>query len=317
MSTNLHSQAAGAPLRRSVSILIPVFNNDCTPLVEDLVAQAEKLQGVAWEVCVAEDGSTDAHTVAANSVIAQWPHCRHLVREANVGRARIRNLLGREARHEWVLFIDSHMRIGKADFIATYLSAPDGDVVDGDYTVVADAQQWSDSLRYRYEYACEWRHTPEARRKQPYASFHTANFLIRRALFLAHPFEESFSEYGYEDVLFGVSLAQHGIRIQHIDNPVEFRYFESNSRFMEKTEAAMRSLSRHQALLQGQSRLLKMYRQLSRCQMHRIVALLFKWRGQRWKEQLVSGEAPSLRLFNLYRLGYLCHWSLKGDTKKP
>ncbi len=307
MSKNLSFQAIGFP-RSSISILIPVFNNDCTPLVADLVAQAERLVGVEWEVLVAEDGSTDEDCVAVNHTVRKWPHCRHIIRKENIGRSRIRNLLGVEARHEWLLFIDSHMRVGKEDFLTTYLRAEAADVVDGDYVVAADEERWGHSLRYRYEMACMSQHTPVARRQRPYAGFHTANFMIRRDLFLDNPFQESFSEYGYEDVLFGANLEKRGTDILHIDNPVEFRYFESNSRFLEKTEAAMRSLSDHQEILGRHSRLLAFYHRLRCFGLHKVAAALYRLRGQSWRQRLAEGTKVSLHIFNAYRLTYFCHY---------
>lgn len=293
--------------RRSISMLIPVFNADCSALLTDLLSQAVKLKGVEWELCVAEDGSSDTDSIAANEAQLQGAHCRHLVYGQNVGRARIRNLLAREARGEWLLFIDSHMRVGKSDFLRTYLSAPDAEVVDGDYVVAADASEWSCSLRYCYEKACEHRHDAAARSKQPYAGFHTANFLVRRDFFLQNPLEESFSEYGYEDVLFGARMEQQEANILHIDNPVEFRFFESNSRFMDKTDAALRSLALHEDLLGRHSRLLTLYRCLKKWHLHLLGAALYRWRGEQLRKQLCKEDRrPSLRLFNAYRFFCFC-----------
>ena len=293
--------------RRSISMLIPVFNADCSALLTDLLSQAVKLKGVEWELCVAEDGSSDTDSIAANEAQLQGAHCRHLVYSQNVGRARIRNQLAREARGEWLLFIDSHMRVGKSDFLRTYLSAPDAEVVDGDYVVAADASEWSCSLRYCYEKACEHRHDAAARSKQPYAGFHTANFLVRRDFFLQNPLEESFSEYGYEDVLFGARMEQQEANILHIDNPVEFRFFESNSRFMDKTDAALHSLALHQDLLGRHSRLLTLYSHMRKWHLHKLGAALFRWRGKRWRQRLCQEDSrPSLRLFNTYRIFCFC-----------
>ena len=199
------------------------------------------------------------------------------------------------------------MRVGKSDFLRTYLSAPDAEVVDGDYVVAADASEWSCSLRYCYEKACEHRHDAAARSKQPYAGFHTANFLVRRDFFLQNPLEESFSEYGYEDVLFGARMEQQEANILHIDNPVEFRFFESNSRFMDKTDAALRSLALHEDLLGRHSRLLTLYSHMRKWHLHKLGAALFRWRGKRWRQRLCQEDSrPSLRLFNAYRFFCFC-----------
>ena len=53
----------------SLSILIPTFNDECHALVSALALQAQAVEGLQWEILVADDGSTDAHVVAANKEI--------------------------------------------------------------------------------------------------------------------------------------------------------------------------------------------------------------------------------------------------------
>ena len=101
----------------SLSILIPTFNDLCVNLVEGLRLQAEET-GIAYEILVADDGSTDEDVVRQNNVISQWPNCRYLRHTDNIGRAAIRNLLARTAQHEWLLFIDSDMTLIRPDFLA-------------------------------------------------------------------------------------------------------------------------------------------------------------------------------------------------------
>lgn len=310
-STNFASKMASSPatgpmVRRSISILIPVYNQDCTGLVEELMAQGEALPGIEWEVCVTEDGSTDPRCLAANRRLSTLPLCRYTVREENIGRARIRNLLAAEARYPWLLFIDSHLRIEKSDFLLSYLQAPEAQVVDGDYEVPESEEAWGCHLRYRYERQCASQHTVEARRTQPYGRFHTANFLISKQLCLDLPFVESFREYGYEDVLFGAQLEKTGIEILHIDNPVVFGSFETNARFVEKSEAALRSLSSHEELLKDHSRMLAVYHRLHRAWLSGIFACAYHLFGRSMRRHLVSARRPRLWLFNAYRLCYFC-----------
>lgn len=106
----------------TLSILIPTYDFVCYPLVLSLHGQAEAL-GIDYEILVAEDGSKQQDRVVANLKINELPHCRHLRRTENAGRAAIRNILADEARGEWLLFLDSDAKVEKADFLAAYLAA--------------------------------------------------------------------------------------------------------------------------------------------------------------------------------------------------
>lgn len=106
----------------TLSILIPTYDFVCYPLVLSLHGQAEAL-GIDYEILVAEDGSKQQDRVVANLKINELPHCRHLRRTENAGRAAIRNLLADEAQGEWLLFLDSDAKVEKPDFLAAYLAA--------------------------------------------------------------------------------------------------------------------------------------------------------------------------------------------------
>ena len=90
----------------ALSILIPTYNDLCVNLVGALRQQAEHV-GLAYEILVADDGSTDADVIAKNSGINQWEHCQCLRQSQNIGRAAIRNFLARQAQYDHLLFIDS------------------------------------------------------------------------------------------------------------------------------------------------------------------------------------------------------------------
>ena len=286
----------------ALSILIPTYNDLCVNLVDDLRQQAEQA-GIDYEILVGDDGSTNQEVVAENRQIDQWTHCRYLVQPQNTGRAAIRNRLAAEARYDWLLFVDSDMTVVRPDYISQYAAQQDADVVDGGVSIGGDAEALKRNLRYLYEKASESEHTAEMRRKSPYQDFHTANFLIRRNLMLSHPFDERFRYYGYEDVLFGKQLRADHITITHIDNPMGFCTFESNPDFVSKTEEGLRTLYQFRSELRGYSRLLTLVEGIH---LPVILTLIRCWHRLfgRWERRCLCGTRPSLRLFNLYKLGY-------------
>lgn len=289
---------------KDVSILIPTYNGICTQLVSHLQRQAENL-GMTYELIVADDGSTDAAAIAANRAIGQLPHCRYWERRENVGRAVIRNVLAREAKQEWLLFIDGDMEVGGDDFVRRYAEASPTDVIDGGIAVASDEARWRSNLRYRYETACAPQHTAIRRSLKPYRSFRTTNFMVRRSVMLAHPFDERFRHYGYEDVLFGKELASHGISISHIDNPVMLTDFESNSVFLDKTEESLRTLHDFRHELEGHSTLLNTTRK-PLFQMLRPLIIAGHRLLASWERRQLTGTNPNLTVFKAYKTGYFC-----------
>ena len=284
---------------KELSILIPTYNDKCYQLVSDLHQQAMSL-GIVYEIVVADDGSTDKDVLAFNRAIKTLPNCRLIELPLNSGRAAIRNFLTQQAQYSWLLFIDSDMTVCRQDFLKRYVSV-EGEVLYGGVVI---GKITKNNLRSLYEQSKEHEHTFEKRQQSPYQDFHTANFLIRRDLMVRYPFDERFKHYGYEDVLLGKYLQQDNIQIVHIDNPLSFEIFETNEAFVSKTEEGLRTLHQFQDELRGYSRLLDF------TEHHQIVIAIVKWWHRlvgKWERRQLTGNAPILRLFSLYRLGYfLC-----------
>lgn len=287
-------------MRNELSILIPTYNCSCYTLVKQLQKQCEDQEGLHYEIVVADDGSTDTASIEANHGIGGLDNCRFERRSQNTGRAAIRNFLAQRARYDWLLFVDSDMVVGRADFIESYREAP-GEVVYGGYEVRGDDKKLKGNLRFAYEKRAEAAHKAAQRQLHPYADFHTSNFLIARNTMLAHPLDERFRHYGYEDVLFGKHLRKAGVAISHIDNPLLFASFESNAAFVAKTEEGLRTLHEFQADLQGYSRLLDETGKIR--VLWPAIRLFHKLTGGRQRRQL-TGNAPSLWVFRCYKLGY-------------
>ena len=288
------------PMKHELSILIPTYNGDCRQQVKKLWQQAEAIEGLSYEIIVADDGSTDKTQVARCQEIEALPHCRFIIRQENAGRAVIRNFLARQARYEWMLFIDCDMTIVCDNFVSHYLEHEDGDVVYGGY-VVGNGEP--SCLRYVYEMACASQHTAEERRKRPYQHLHTCNFLVRRSVMLTHPFDERFHHYGYEDVLFGKQLRLAGIRVVHTENPVGFYDFEDNTHFISKTEEGLRTLYEFRNELRGYSQLLTFTEGIHLSVVRGTIKLWHRLFGALERRYLCSCK-PSLSIFNLYKLGY-------------
>lgn len=285
---------------RELSILIPTYNGDCRSQVTALSRQAESIEGLRYEIIVADDGSSDINCIYLCGEVTTLPHCRFIQREKNVGRAAIRNFLAREARYEWLLFMDCDMTIVSNDFIMNYLNSDPSPVIYGGYVVGSGERS---CLRYIYEKQCEPMHRAEERRKRPFMHFHTCNFLVSREVMMKHPFDERFRHYGYEDVLWGRQLQRAGVEIAHLDNPAGFCTFEDNPHFVDKTEEGLRTLHRFRDELRGYSQLLAFVEGIHIGFVRTAISLFHRIFGKMERRNL-CGSRPNLHIFKLYKLGY-------------
>lgn len=300
-----------------LSILLPSYNNVCVSLVQALQRQADALRGkldkpFRYEIIVADDGSTDAACIDANRVIGDMLHCRYLRMEQNVGRAQIRNVLISESRGDYVLLIDSDLFLCDDNYLYKYATST-ADVVYGGTCIggeglamvdnEANTENLKGNLRYIYEKKAEPSHRAVFRQLRPNQEISVCNLYARRDIMEAHPFDSRFKAYGYEDVLFGKRLAESGIEVTHIDNPVLINEFEPNSVFVKKTEEAILTLCRFEQDLEGYSNLKTKVTTLGRYIPLSLFRLWHRIMKNKEKRNL-TGSKPSLLLFKLYKLGF-------------
>lgn len=300
-----------------LSILLPSYNNVCVSLVQALQRQADALRRkldkpFRYEIIVADDGSTDAACIDANRVIGDMLHCRYLRMEHNVGRAQIRNVLISESSGDYVLLIDSDLFLCDDNYLYRYATSTadvvyGGTRIGGEGLVMVDneanTENLKGNLRYIYEKKAEPSHRAVFRQLRPNQEISVCNLYARRDIMEAHPFDSRFKAYGYEDVLFGKRLAESGIEVTHIDNPVLINEFEPNSVFVKKTEEAILTLCRFEQDLEGYSNLKTKVAVLGRCIPLSLFRLWHRIMKNKEKRNL-TGPKPSLMLFKLYKLGF-------------
>lgn len=285
----------------TLSILIPTYNRDCTNLVHTLKMQADAIPGLHYEVLVADDASTQSEVKAANRNIRQWDGCQLVELESNIGRARIRNFLAQQAQYPYLLFLDSDVQLVRPNYIQQYLQHDCDPVVYGGVCIQPNEELARHNLRYRYELECEPRFSVEQRRVSPYQGFRTSNFLVKRDLLLAHPFDERIRHYGYEDVLFGRRLLSAGIPVTHVENPVAVDDFEPNDVFLRKTDEGLRTLQSMSAEMSEYTHILVWVEKLRKLHLSGIVLFLYRIAQGAIKRNLL-GQSPNVKLYNIYRL---------------
>ncbi len=287
-----------------LSILIPTYNYDCTRLVSDLQQQAELL-GIDYEIIVADDASPIHIYKERNREINALPHCRLIELQQNLGRARIRNRLADEAQYEWMLFMDSDAEVISPTFIADYLVHTDAEVICGGLCHADTLPSPNVSLRYAYEKRADKHRAARNRERAPYERFITFCFMVRSDVFHAIRFDESITEYGHEDTLFGIELEKRKVNIRHIDNPMRQGGIETNEEFLEKTQAAIRNLAQKEDAFSSHSSLIRVYRLLHKLHLALPLARHYTKRQASFTTHL-CGTRPHLGLFFLYKLAYYC-----------
>lgn len=284
-----------------ISILIPVKDYDCHLLVEELHKQGEEL-GVPYEILVGEDG-TSSDNLRLNIAAEILPNCRRIIREKNIGRSNIRNLLAIEAKHPYLIFIDCDAMVEKKDFVKCYLeTVTEWDVVCGGLYHADELADKRCTLRYKYEKNADKHRDAATRNIAPYDKFSTFNFAISKELFMSIFFDSNIVGYGYEDTLFGKELERRKASIKHIDNRLLHNGLEDNATYLAKVEQSIETLAGISDKI-GTTPLLNAVQKLKRWHMTKPFMAYWRCNRERLRKNLL-GNTPSLKKLNIYKLGY-------------
>ncbi len=217
----LTDNAAHAGAKPTLSVLIPFFRDDPAPLLAMLDREASALNGRVEIVALDDGGGDAALTRRIGAEVGRLATPARLVAlDTNQGRARGRNRLAAHARARHLLFLDSDMAPDAPDFLARYLAMIDNDnspVAFGGFSV----KQVKVHPRYALHRALALRGeclSAATRALQPEKYVFTSNLLVRRDVFEAEAFDESFTGWGWEDVEWGMRVARR-YGVVHVDNP--------------------------------------------------------------------------------------------------
>ncbi len=296
-----------------LSILIPVYNYDIRTLIKQLAHQCSTSH-LNYEIICLDDASSpkyqDYYQEVKKTLKIQW-----LSTSKNIGRSAARNALARQANFENVLFLDCDVLLPDEHFIDHYkecIQHINYQVVYGSchYPVEKPTDQ---KLVLHWIYGSQKENPPLAERiKRPYETFHTVNFLVKRKIILANPFDESISRYGYEDSVWANSLKLKNISILHIDNPVLHTGIYSSKQFLRKTAQAIHNLIYlNSKTISFETQLLKLAKKIKAFGLESIVFKIYKKNERKIVKNLLS-ENPSLFYLSIYKLGILLRFRRKA-----
>ncbi|MCL2131493.1 MAG: glycosyltransferase [Lentimicrobiaceae bacterium] len=293
-----------------LSILIPTYYYNVTNLVQRLHQQAVG-EGIDFEILLLLNGS-DTELVAVHQALNSLQGVKLLELPTMAARSVARNFLAGQAKHDYLLFIDCDSEMVDDRFIERYLPHCETDnvVVCGGTAYKKQKPQANSYLRWAYGVKTEEK-SAAIRNTNPNARFSTFNFLISRTLFLSIRFNELLKNYGHEDTIFGLELKERGVEIRHIDNPLYHLGIDANKIYLQKTRQGVKNLKillenyPNQQELTHNIRLLRYYNFLEKT----YTTIFFFGLYASIKHLMLlnfHSRYPSLTLFNLYKLGYLC-----------
>lgn len=289
-----------------LSILIPIYNHNAYNLVKQLNEQCISC-GIEYEIICQDDASNSPLNVF-NEEINQLPNCSFISLKQNVAHRQNRNLLAEKSQYNWLLFIDGDSRIIKTDFIKKYIENTfDFQVVYGGriHPEVCPSQQ--QKLRWKYGKYIEDKIALD-RLKKPYECLLFNNTLILKSEFNKVKFDKTNTLYGHDDTQFSYELSKIKSKVNHIENPILHDDIDENETYLSKTEESLQSILILYSMNNVNSNfvsILKLYVFLKKTKLIYFVQFGFKFLKNNLRTQILS-KNPSLTLFNMYRIGYLC-----------
>ncbi|MBB34306.1 MAG: family 2 glycosyl transferase [Hirschia sp.] len=221
--------------RGILTIAIPTFRDDAVPMIEAL-ATCERFGDV--EIVLFDDGGGDEALVQAFVAAGDTTSCAMRVVSAahNAGRSVARNRLISHARSNWLLLLDADMLPDAPDFLTQYISRIEADaepgLIVGGFSL-KQAPQTREFALHRWQAARSECLSAAERNVDPGRFAYTSNVLAHRDVLTKISFDENFSGWGWEDVDWGLRIAQIAPVI-HLDNPATHMGLDTAANLMAK-----------------------------------------------------------------------------------
>jgi len=291
------------------SFCIPIYNYDVRKLVTDIHSQASK-ELVDFEIVLIDDCS-EIRFKEFNRELSELHSVVYDELSSNIGRSRIRNLLAKRAKHQYLVFIDCDSMCPDKLYVQRYAKLAVGKVIVHGGTIYHSKPSSQNAILH-WTYGSKREVVPlKQRLRKPYHSFTTNNFMISSNLFSEFGFNEQLTGYGHEDTLFGYELMLSNIPIHHTDNPLLHEGLDTAEAFLRKTRQGILNLIHINKLMLGDKdlanliKLLRVFNLIKKFGMVGVVRFLFSI-CEKALEKNLQGKSPKLACFDFYKLGYFC-----------
>ena len=261
------------------------------------------LENINFEIICFDDGSRSQLNIE-NEKINNLSFSSFKNLDSNIGRSAIRNLLAKKAQYKWLLFLDADVLPVYANFIKKYKSCfKKNKTVFCGGLLYQNKKENFKLLRYKYGKKHE-EITVEKRKENTIKYFFTSNFLIQKEVFDTVHFEEKLKQYGREDLLFSIELANKGYKINHIKNEVYHLGIEDNEYFVSKTKKAMENLvyiERQQLIEENEIDLLNFVKKIKKLKLMKIAGMYYTF------FEKLAVKKSSVFYFNCMKICYVCY----------
>lgn len=285
------------------SILITNYGSDVSALVSELYRQAKK-EYTRFEILISDD-----HPAPSDNLYEKLKNLSGVqvfTRPSPLGRSANRNFLIENARYQKLLLMDGDALVSNDDFLKNYIvKTAEKPIVCGGTAYQTTPPDSEKMLRWLYGVHRE-AIPARIRNENPWRSFSSFNLWADKKVFENLKFDETLTQYGHEDTLLGRMLKFECIPVHHIDNPALHNGLDTNREFLEKSKKAVENLALliEKGWIDEDVKLYDALARVSKYGLRSILANLYKNRHQAWEDKL--DKNPSLRLFDLYKLAYLC-----------
>lgn len=295
-----------------LSILVPIYNYNVYPLVAELHKQCTEC-GINFEILCQDDASQSTLNTFNESVNA-LSHCSFVTLEENLSHRENRNSLAKQAKYDFLLFIDGDSIITHADYIKKYIAnLKDYDVIYGGRLHPEKCPSNNQKLRWKYGKFIEDK-SAENRNKNSYQSLLFNNTVIKKERFDQVKFDKDKKKYGHDDTQLSYELSLLKVKINHIENPVLHGDIDTNFNYLNKIKESLENLI---LLYQEQKidikfvRLLQLYHFFNKTGAALVISKIYRIFEKSLLKNL-TGNNPNLILFNWFRVGYLCSINQKN-----
>ncbi|RVU90253.1 glycosyltransferase [Flavobacterium columnare] len=290
-----------------LSILVPTYNYNIFPLVQEIHKQCSK-ENIIFEI-LCQDDFSNSNLNIKNEAINKLTNASFTISSKRLGRGQNLNTLAFAARYKYLLILEADSFPFNNNYIKIFLENLDDsvDVLFGGVKYPLHPKTNDQILRWKYGNEREIKSISH-RLKKPYDFTFSWNLIIKREIFKTISFHKQIKNYGYEDLIFIKNLEKQHIFIHHIDNPLTHLNEENSLLFLEKSKKA--SINAYYATQNSfvnkkDIHLTKVFYIIKKYKLNFFLALFFDFLEPTMKQNLVS-KRPFLFLLDLYKLGYLC-----------
>nr|WP_321224873.1 glycosyltransferase [uncultured Psychroserpens sp.] len=293
-----------------LSVLIPVYNYDIRALVKILHEQLSS-HNIDFEINCLDDYSQENYR-DLNTEIENLKNTSYQISNANNGRVATRQTLAQQAKYNWLLFLDADVVPKTNNYISNYIAliSSEKDAIYGGFAYKPKPPKDHFILRWTYGKSKE-QVTAINRNKTPYKIVISANFMIKKEVFLELNSQITQRGYGYDNY-FGALLKHKQYRVFHIDNEVYHLGLEANETYLSKIEQSVETLLKlelKKETLDSQNSLFNTYQFLKKIKLNYLFAWFYKVFKNRLKKNLLSAK-PNITVLQFYKLSYICYQDL-------